>query len=338
MKKATAILLACTVASGLVLSGATQAANIYKDQPTPSRKATTQDQGKDYSTSDITKVVLIGSGTPMPQPNHGGPNVAVVVNGQAYLVDAGVNIVRNAQKATPEYGGKVNGLESTKLDIVFITHLHSDHTLGLPDLMFSPWSMGRDTPMTIYGPEGIATMTEDIQKAWRKDRDLRLYGLEPVNNVGWRADTHEIEKPGIIYKDRNVTVEAIAVHHGSWPQAFAYKFVTPDRVIVISGDNSKPELLLEASKGADILMHEVYGKKDFGSSKPMSENVPFWKRYFASFHTRTDQLAKMLVKANPRLVVLYHEVWWTKDHNENAKEINKTYKGKVISGQDQDIF
>jgi hypothetical protein len=111
MKKVTAILLACTVASGLVLSGATRAANIYKDQPTPSRKATTQDQGKDYSTSDITKVVLIGSGTPMPQPNHGGPDVAVVVNGQAYLVDAGVNIVRNAQKATPKYGGKVNGLE-----------------------------------------------------------------------------------------------------------------------------------------------------------------------------------------------------------------------------------
>ncbi|MGH9258410.1 MAG: MBL fold metallo-hydrolase, partial [Acidimicrobiales bacterium] len=99
-----------------------------------------------------TRAVLLGSGTPNADPDRSGPAVAIVVNGTAYLVDAGPGVVRRASAAerrgTPELAVK-------NLRIVFVTHLHSDHTAGLPDLIFTPWVLGRSPPLEVYGPAGI---------------------------------------------------------------------------------------------------------------------------------------------------------------------------------------
>ena len=187
---------------------------------------------KDYSDSKITKVILLGTGNPNPDPKHSGCSVAIVVNETPYIIDFGPGVVRQAAAMSPGYGGPIAALSVRNIKRAFLTHLHSDHTVGYPDLIFTPWVMGRDEPLEVYGPEGIVKMTEHILKAYQADIQYRLYGLEPANNLGWRVNAHEI-KEGIFYQDENVKVEAFLVKHGSWPNAYGFRFTTPDKIIVI---------------------------------------------------------------------------------------------------------
>ena len=287
-------------------------------------------------TSQTTKVVMLGSGTPTPDPRRSGPSVAVVVDDTPYLFDAGPGVVRRAQAATPQYGGTVAGLEARKLRKLFLTHLHTDHTIGIPDVMFTPWSQGASHPLEIYGPTGTIELCSLIQRAWQADRDIRLHGLEPVSDDGCGVDASDFTGSGRVYEDDNVVVDAIEVHHGSWPLAVGYRVETPDRVVVISGDNSQPDLLLEAASGADILVHECYGLEGFGSI--YEQSFDHWAIYHRSFHTSTDDLAAMATKAQPGLLVLYHELLWSDDREANAREIRRSYDGAVVSSHDLDVY
>ena len=154
----------------------------------------------------------------------------------------------------------LHDLDLKNLTVAFLTHLHSDHTIGYPDLILTPWVMGRDKPLEVYGPDGIVEMTDHILTAYRDDIQYRLYGSEPANNQGWRVNAHEIEE-GVVYEDDAVKVEAFLVKHGTWPNAYGYRFTTPDKVIVISGDTAPCENIIEYGRGADILIHEVYYQK-----------------------------------------------------------------------------
>jgi ribonuclease BN (tRNA processing enzyme) len=276
-----------------------------------------------------TRVVLLGTGTPNDDPDRWGPAVAVVVNDQVYLVDAGVGVVRRAAAAR---AAGVTALTAASLSRVFLTHLHSDHTLGLPDLMFSPWVLERKVPLDVYGPSGTAEMTKHIEAAWQDDIAIRLYGLEPQETRNYRAIVHQI-KPGRIYEDANVKVDAIAVAHGSWPEAFAYRFQTSDRTIVISGDTTPLDAVAAACNGCDVLMHEVYSAEKF-KLRP-----PEWQRYHAAFHTSTVELAALAAKAKPRLLVLYHQLFWGATDEDLVKEIRAAgYQGAVVSGQDLHVY
>ena len=159
-----------------------------------------------------TKVVLLGTGTPNDDPDRWGPSVAIVVDDQVYLVDAGVGLVRRAAAAR---AAGVPALTATSLSRVFLTHLHSDHTLGLPDLMFSPWVLD-EVPLEVFGPSGTSAMAAHLEAAWADDIAMRLYGLEPQRTRNYKAVVREI-KPGRIYEDDKVKVDAIRVTHGSWP-------------------------------------------------------------------------------------------------------------------------
>ena len=130
-----------------------------------------------YSPSEITKVVFLGTGTPNPDPQHSGNSVAVVVNDTPYIIDFGPGLIRKAAALSPSYGGKIRGLETENIKRAFLTHLHSDHTTGYPDLILTPWVMGRDEPLEVYGPEGIKNMTKHILEAYKEDIRIRLYGL-----------------------------------------------------------------------------------------------------------------------------------------------------------------
>ncbi len=293
--------------------------------------AGTANAGEDHSTSAITKVVLLGTGNPNPDPNHAGPATAIVVNDTPYIIDFGAGVVRRAAAVSPRYGGSIKGLAVKKIKRAFLTHLHSDHTVGYPDLILTPWVMGRDEPLEVYGPEGIISMTENILSAYREDIRYRLYGLEPANNQGWRVHAHEI-KEGVIYTDDNVKVEAFAVKHGSWPNAFGFRFTTPDRIIVISGDTRPCENIVKYSKGADILIHEVYCKKTY------ERKNEFWKKYHAQNHTSTYELAEIAQKARPGLVILYHILFWGADEQQLLDEMKEKYDGKVVAGRDLDIY
>ncbi|MFQ6113369.1 MAG: MBL fold metallo-hydrolase [bacterium] len=275
-----------------------------------------------------TKIVLLGTGTPNADPDRSGPSVAIVVNNTPYVVDFGPGIVRRAAAA---YQAGIEGLAVHNLKHAFVTHLHSDHTVGYPDLIFTPWVLERDEPLEVYGPGGIKAMTEHILKAYEEDINIRINGLEPANTEGYKVNAHEIE-PGLVYQDENVTVRAFVVTHGSWPQAFGYRFETPDRTIVISGDTVPSESIAENCQGCDVLIHEVYSQAAF-------EKLPAeWQRYHASFHTSSIELAEIAAKAKPGLLILYHQLLWGAKEEDLLKEIRKIYNGKVVYGNDLDVF
>ena len=131
-----------------------------------------------------TRVVILGTGTLIADPSRSGPAVAVVVGDQAYLVDAGPGIVRRAAAAAQQV---IVALDPSNLTRVFITHLHSDHTLGLPDLMFTPWQNGRQAPLEVWGPPGIRSMTANIEAAWVEDIKIRTLGPERMSRPDFRA-------------------------------------------------------------------------------------------------------------------------------------------------------
>ena len=278
--------------------------------------------------SGQTKVVLLGTGTPNPDPEHSGSGVAIVVGNYSYLIDFGAGIVRQASKMSPQYGGNIEALSAMNLNIAFLTHLHSDHTVGFPDLLLTPWVMGRNVPLEIYGPEGTAKLTSHILDAYDADIKYRLYGTEPANDQGWRVNTHEFKTDGIIYQDSLVKVEAFKVIHGSWPNAFGFRFTTPDKVIVISGDTRPNKNIIKYATGADILIHEVY------SYSGWLKRDSVWQKYHSENHTSTYELGELADKTKPNKLVLYHLLFWGVSDEDLLNEIGGKYKGKVIVGKD----
>ena len=278
-----------------------------------------------------TCVILLGTGNPNPDPKHAGPSVAITVGNTPYIFDFGPGIVRQAAALSPRYGGNIPALQIKNINKAFLTHLHSDHTIGYPDLILTPWVMGRNEPFAVYGPEGTQKLTEHILQAYQDDIHYRLYGLEPANNQGWRVNVHEIRE-GLIYADENIEVEAFLVKHGSWPNAFGYRCKTPDKVIVISGDTAPCENIRQFSYGADILLHEVYCHAAFAKSDS------HWQRYHLSHHTSTLELAQLAKETQPGLLVTYHTLYWGASDQEILEEIASIYAGKVEIGRDLQVI
>ncbi len=281
--------------------------------------------------STKTQIVFLGTGTPFPDPQRAGPSLAIVVNGASYIVDAGPGIVRRARQAAMS---GVAALKQPNLKRVFITHLHSDHTLGLPDLMYTPWVIHRLDPLEVYGPPGIAAMVHHIQEAYKEDNDIRINGLERQDTTGNVINAHEVTG-GIIYKDKNVTVTAFPVPHGSWKYSFGYKFQTADRTIVVSGDTRPSDNVSSACNGCDVLVHEVYTEQGYQQSDSS------WRQYIRSFHTSTKELAEVATKGRARLLILTHQMWFgdsTDTETSMLAELHKLYRGRVVSAHDLDIF
>jgi len=280
------------------------------------------------SSSAVTQLVLLGTGTPNAEPGRYGSAVAVVVNGTPYLVDAGAGVVHRANEA------RLNGIEGlapSRLSTVFLTHLHTDHTVGLPNLLFTPWVLEREDPLKVFGPPGTASMISHIQEAYGDDVRIRLEGLEPANTTGYLAVPHEVG-PGLVYEDENVRVLAFAVAHGSWPHAFAYRFETPDKVIVISGDTAPTAAIVEACGGCDILVHEVYSQAGFDG------RVPVWQEYHAASHTSGPELGRLAAEAEPGLLVLTHQLLWGATPDELLAEVRSEFSGAVVYVKDLVVF
>ena len=282
---------------------------------------------EDVASPPTTKVVVLGTGTPIPDPAHSGCSVAVFVGSQPYIVDFGPGVVRQLAALTPKYGGDFEGLKVESATRAFLTHMHSDHTTGYPDLIFTPWVMGRNAPLQVYGPEGIVAMTDHILAAYRQDISYRLYGLEPANNQGWRVEAHEISE-GLVYEDELVTVEAFPVDHGSWPNAFGFRFTTASRVVVISGDTRPCEKLVEYAQDADVLIHEVY------SAHELAKRTEIWQKYHTRNHTSTRDLGELATRTRPGLLVIYHTLDWGASENDLLAEIAETYNGDVVVARD----
>jgi ribonuclease BN (tRNA processing enzyme) len=248
-------------------------------------------------------VVLLGTGTPVPDPDRSGPATAIVVDDSAYLVDFGPGVVRRA-KAAVLYR-HITALEPANLKLAFATHLHSDHTAGYSDLILTGWTAGRRTPLKVYGPTGLASMTDHLLKAYRMDIETRTNaeGDQRGNREGWKVNAHEI-KSGVVYKDAKVTVTAFPTKHAL--ESYGYRFDTPDRSIVISGDTNPTEETIKACNGCDVLIHEARTLELFARLPERSHS------FGAKNHTTSDQLAALAAKAQPGLLIVYHAwiSWW----------------------------
>lgn len=272
-----------------------------------------------------TKIIMLGTGTPRPNPDRSGPATAIVVGDRAYLIDFGPGVVRRAAAAAAK---GYPAVEPTKIKVAFLTHLHSDHTAGYPDLMLTPWIFGRNE-LDVYGPEGTEEMTEHLRAAYRRDIENRTQGMEHAPPLIVRA--HDV-KPGVVYKDDRVTVRAFPVAHGEWLQAFGYRFETPDRIIVISGDTSPSKELIANCQPCDVFIHEVQ------STTYNVETIPDWPAYRARYHTTTDQLADIANRTKPGLLVVYHNAANESGLQEILRQIQRTYNGRVVIGHDLDVF
>ena len=276
-----------------------------------------------------TQVVLLGTGTPTADPERSGPSLAIVVNNTSYVVDCGPGVVRRAGAAAAKYN--IPSLKPAGLTHLFITHLHSDHTVGYADFILTPAVLRRNGALEVYGPKGLQSMTDYLLKAYKEDIDLRLNGLEHGKPAGYNVNVHEI-KEGQIYKDSNIVVTAFNVHHGSWPQAFGYRFKTQDKTIVVSGDCTYDDNLIKYAVNCDILIHEVYSAEGF-AKLPATDQA-----YHSVFHTSTYQLAAIANKVKPKLLVLTHQLLFGSTKEKVLQEISSLYNGKVVYGNDLDVF
>ena len=305
----------------VVLAMATFAAGRQAPTPAPNR----------------TQVVLLGTGNPPADPDRSGPATAVVVNGTPYLVDFGAGVVRRAKAAAVDRG--IPALEPVNLRVVFVTHLHSDHTVGYPDLILTPWVLGRGVPLEVYGPAGIKAMSDHVLEAYSadfetrtKDRELYTKGAFPE---GHKVNAHEI-RAGVVYKDANVTVTAFRTKHTM--ESYGYRFDARDRSIVISGDTNPTQATIDACNGCDVLIHEVLTQEWLGKR-------PDFQAYAAQFHTTTSQLIELAAKAKPRLLILYHASLSLRPAVDSERSTPATllsemsrYPGHVVVGRDLDVY
>ena len=275
-----------------------------------------------------TKLVLLGTGTPFADPNKSGPSLAIVVNNTSYIVDCGPGVVRRAAEAS-KLG--FPSLEAAQLKTLFITHLHSDHTIGLADIILTPAVLDRNAPIRIYGPVGSKKMTDDLMNAYKEDIAIRINGLEKGDAIAYQVYTNEI-KEGEIYKDSNLKVTAFKVKHGQWDHAFGFVFQTKDKKIVISGDCTYSENLIKYAKDCDILVHEVY------SDAGLKKRTQRWQDYHSTFHTSTYQLADIANQVKPKLLILNHQLTFGTSLQSLLDEVQSRYKGVVVNGSDLDVF
>lgn len=306
--------------------------------------ASGQKIGGSVASASATKVVLLGTGNPMPDPDRSGSATAIVVNGSAYLVDFGPGVVRRAAAAVQDRG--IKELNPTNFRVVFATHLHSDHTAGYPDLILTPWTMGRRVPLEVYGPKGITPMTEHIMAAYSEDIRIRTTGLEQIPAGTCAVNTHEIS-PGLVYQDENIKVTAFSTKHGDWEESYGYRFETADRTIVIPGDTTPIQATIDACNGCDVLIHEAQTEKFINySRRPNSQGFDL-KAYAVKYHTSTKQLAELAGKAKPRLLILHHNSItlrpdkrpFASSPDDLLREIRAGgYQGNMVVGHDLDVY
>jgi ribonuclease Z len=272
-----------------------------------------------------TRIVMLGTGNPYPNPERSGPATAIVVDSTAYLVDIGAGVIRRWNAAL---SAGLGPLPIWALRTAFVTHLHSDHTLGYAELILDSWrtSGGTASALRVFGPVGLEAMTQHILAAYAEDIRIRTGpggGLE--GRPAPQVQVREIVE-GVVYEDSLVMVTAFRVKHGAWAHAFGYRFQTPDMTIVISGDAAPPSVVPDFCQQCDVLIHEA--------ALPEGPGVT---PYYRNYHTTAEELAAIANRTQPKLLVVYH-------HRPGdipgrvLQVIRSLYSGRVVSAIDGDVY
>ena len=274
-----------------------------------------------------TQLVILGSGTPNPNPERGGSAYAVIVDNTPYLVDFGPGAIRSFAALMPAWGGGMKDMDVTKIEHAFLTHIHSDHTTGLSDLLLTPWIMGRENKLNLYGPKGLEKMAGSLLDAYADDIDYRVNGTQPSNGTGYQFNFTELAD-GVVFQDINLKVEAFKVNHGDFEDAYGFRFTSKDKVIVFSGDTGPSKSLERYAKDADILVHEVYSNAGF------LKKTKDWQIYHRGHHTSTYEVGEIASRAKPKLLVLSHILFWGADERDILEETRTTFSGNIKIAED----
>ena len=264
------------------------------------------------------KVTLLGTGTPRPIMERFGPSTLVQAGGKTFIFDAGRGCLQRLQQL---------GIEYNSIDALFLTHLHSDHIVGLPDLWLTGWLIShRNNPLPVFGPADTRELTDYLQKAYTFDIKIRIED-DKAPFEGSKLLTTDI-KEGIVYEDSGVKVIAFLVDHYPVVPAFGYRIEYGGHSVVLSGDTRYSENLIKYAKGTDMLVHEVVIAPD-----TLSKTDPQYRRF--AHHTTPEQAAKVFNSVKPKLAVYSHIA---RLYGQTTEEIlNRTkanYSGPLVLGED----
>jgi ribonuclease Z len=264
-------------------------------------------------------LIVLGTGMPRPDPQHAGPSTAITAGDAWFLVDSGRGVTMRVA-ATP--------LKYEKMRAVFITHLHSDHTAGLPDLFVSSWMFGRKTtPLQLYGPAGIKKLAAAMLQFFDYDIHIRRDLVEHLPAAGATIRTHVVRE-GVVYDDGEVRVTAFDVEHPPVKPAYGYRFDSGGRSIVITGDTRPNPNLVRYAKGADILVSEAYLPEWFDKV-----DTPEVAARLKAYHTTPEQAGEMATAAGVKTLVLTHLVPPGAEETFRQRA-QTTFKGRVVVGRD----
>jgi ribonuclease Z len=281
--------IACTVLPALVSGGGLAGGIAQAQAVAPSPTATVP--------SDSLKVVLLGTGLGPPvNLQQYGASTLVEAGAQRFLFDCG----RGATLRLAQAGVPIGSITR-----VFLTHLHSDHVLQLPDLLLTGWAGGqRAVPLAVWGPAGTRAMMDHLQQAFAFDIHTRRDVDEHLPAAGITVVSHDVTTDGVVFTGNGVTVTAFLVDHGPVRPAFGYRIEYRGRSVVLSGDTRVSENLVRHAQGADVLVHEVIDPKAL-RDRPDHPSAAIVDAIIAH-HTTPQQAGEVFRRVAPRLAVYSH--------------------------------
>jgi ribonuclease Z len=266
------------------------------------------------------KVTLLGTGNPRPVMSRFGPSILVEAGKQKLLFDCG----RGATQRLYQLHIPFN-----EISALFLTHLHSDHTVGIPDLWLTGWVMGRSIPLPVWGPAGTKAMMEHLQQAYAFDIHIRRDVDTKLPGAGAEVVATDIEE-GVVYDSSGVKVTAFLVDHGEIKPALGYRVDYGGHSVTLSGDTRPSENLVKFAQGTDVLIHEVIDPEAFGEAS--TSDSPEQRKKIIEHHTTPEQAGIIFTRVKPKLAVYSHIV--PPDVPEVIPHTRKTYAGPLEVGQD----
>jgi ribonuclease Z len=272
------------------------------------------------ATGQQIKVTLLGTGAPEPVMNRFGPSTLVEAGGKKFLFDAGRGALQRLTQVNTKWGD-VEGL--------FLTHLHSDHVVGFPDLWLTGWLVTRrDVPIHVWGPRGTKNMMSHLEQAFEFDIKIRVYDdrAAPDGVVILAEDVVE----GVLYEKSGVKISAFEVDHAPVKPAFGYRIDFGGRSVVLSGDTRFSENLIRHSQGVDLLIHEVVSPETLQRTGVPPERA----KNIIAHHTTPEQAGEVFARTKPKLALYSHIVRPTATEQEIIAPTRKTYAGPLELGED----
>jgi ribonuclease Z len=254
-------------------------------------------------------VLLVGTGTPLPDPTRAGPSTMIAAGDHLYLVDAGVDAARNLQ---------LWKVPLQKIDGVLITHLHSDHIGGLAEIRLQTWVAGRKAPLKVYGPPGIERVVAGFNEAYALDDGYRtkhhgeaFLPLEDAALVAVPIVIPPDAKTAPAFTALGLKVTAIRVKHEPANPAYGYRFDFAGRSVTVSGDTIYDEDLAHAASGSDVLVHEALSPELVGimhdemiaAGRPRPAQI---MHDIPGYHTAPVDAARIANMAHARLLIYTH--------------------------------